>query len=105
MSQNKSVSVTVPKSLAERLSLIRCFSRRKELVQKETLDSMFALVGQLEGALSIDKDTWKTAKRCPSCASGMLVKRQKKREPSGKPFYGCVNFPSCKHKEPFNYDK
>lgn len=101
MNTNKSVSVTVPKTLAERLSLIRCFSRRRETVNKETLDAMYSLVTSLETSLGIDKDTWKTAKRCPSCSSGMLIKRQKKRDPKGKPFYGCVNFPSCKHREPF----
>ena len=104
MSQNKSVSVTVPKALAERLSLIRCFSRRCDTVSKATLDAMYALVSELEDALSIDKDTWKTAKRCPSCSTGMLIKRRRKNLPDSQPFYGCVNFPDCKHKEKFNHE-
>lgn len=35
---------------------------------------------------------------CPTCQSGQLVKRVVKNGKNvGKPFYGCTNFPDCKH--------
>ena len=40
------------------------------------------------------------AKPCPKCKKGHLVKRVAKGGPNaGKEFYGCTNYPDCKHAE------
>lgn len=93
----KSVSITIPKELAERFLLIRKM-RDKQLVQSAVELNIEAIVSMYENHSNVNPNAWKTAKTCPSCSSGIVFERIKKGDfkPS---FMGCSNFPSCRHKE------
>tara|TARA_Y100000310_G_scaffold196471_1_gene196536 strand:+ start:2954 stop:3271 length:318 start_codon:yes stop_codon:yes gene_type:complete len=101
MSNNgtKSVNITVDKSLSERLSLIRKFKGRCPEFAEELEKSLLSVVAEFEKKLKLESDTWLTARKCPECSSGMLIKRTSRKGSPPRQFMGCSNFPKCTHSE------
>ena len=93
--KTKGVQVTLPKSLAERLSFLRNFHHRKINLNPRLKGKINALVEEVEKELKIDHATWMTAKRCPKCESGTVFLKKTRRGD----FYGCSRYPECKHTE------
>jgi len=42
-----------------------------------------------------------TSPSCPACGSPMRIRTAKKGPRTGRPFYGCANFPRCRGTRPF----
>lgn len=100
MSTVKQIQVTLPKDLAERLAFIRKFKHRLPDLPQILEQAIQSVVVSSETKLNIQPDTWKSAKSCPACAHGTLLKRVNSRKPDAPSFYGCSRFPECRHTEP-----
>jgi restriction system protein len=40
-------------------------------------------------------------KRCPRCGSELVIREAKRRQSNGEIFWGCSNFPQCRHSEKY----
>lgn len=93
----KGVQVTLGKSLAERLSFLRRLRKSTDLNIKLS-DAIEGVVSMMENRSKITPHTWRGAKTCPSCASGVLIEKRA-RDKNKPPFLGCSRYPECKHAE------
>jgi ssDNA-binding Zn-finger/Zn-ribbon topoisomerase 1 len=92
--------MTLDKRTVERIRLIRRINNGRVDVNNEL---NLILIGKndlslLESKLGINKDSWISAKSCPKCENGVLWLK-KPRKPPHKVFFGCTNFPKCRHSE------
>lgn len=96
--QKKSVTITLNLTLAKRLSFIRRVPLKQTSVSDMIESSIDGICEALERKIGITPETWKVARDCPSCKSGLLIPKSKKGE--NKPaFMGCTHFPECRHTE------
>ena len=99
---NKSIQVTTPKDLAERISLLRKMGSKSPNLRDLLVKAIGDVCLSEERRLNIPKDAWMTSKPCPVCSSGVLYKKtakKKKFTATSREFYGCCNYPKCKHSE------
>lgn len=92
------ISMTIDKRTAERLRLLRKIDQKayQELIDRINL-LMLPAITDVEKKYKLSKASWRDAKVCPKCSSGMLVKRF--RGSDKKPFLSCFRFPECRHTE------
>jgi hypothetical protein len=100
----KNTNITLPKTLAERLSLLRKFKHRAPEFNDELCNAIRDVVVGFESKLNLSADTWTSAKSCPECKTGLLIKKKKS---GGKErfFYGCNRYPLCKHSHSIGTEK
>lgn len=98
MSSSKQISVTVSKEDAERLALLRKCKHRLPNINEELSNAILEVVEASEKRLKLKRDTWKTARACPSCVSGTLYEKTSKGN-TPRSFIGCSRYPDCKYTE------
>ena len=98
----KAVQVTLPKIVAERLSLLRKAGKAGAEFNKLRAAVIEGQVAACEQRFNIPKDAWKSAKTCPACSSGVLIEKRP-NDKTRPPFIGCSRYPDCRHTE--NYSK
>jgi ssDNA-binding Zn-finger/Zn-ribbon topoisomerase 1 len=94
----KGVQITLTKSLAERLSFLRRLRRHNNEINAKLSDAMEGVIAMMENRAHVKPDSWKGAKTCPSCATGVLLEKRA-RDKEKPPFLGCSRYPDCKHTE------
>lgn len=94
----KSISFTVEKDLAKRLSFLRNFSHRLTDFNQDIEKMLFDFCTSMENRVGITSSTWMGSRACPLCETGVLVSRTKKNEQNPS-FMGCSKFPQCRHTE------
>jgi hypothetical protein len=92
--QKKSYSVQLPVALINRLSFLKKLRKGSIDIGKEITRRIYPFVIEEEKKARINRDTWKEAKKCPSCDSYLLLKTGKNGQ-----FYGCFKYPACNHNE------
>lgn len=96
--QTKSTTITLGLTLAKRLSFLRKFPLKHTSVSTMIESSIQTICETLENKIGVNSDTWKVARDCPACKSGLLIPKKKKGE-SSPAFMGCTHFPECRHTE------
>jgi hypothetical protein len=94
----KGVQITLTKSLAERLSFLRRLRRHNNEINAKLSDAIEGVVAMMENRSNVKPDSWRGAKTCPSCATGVLLEKRA-RDRGKPPFLGCSRYPDCKHTE------
>tara|TARA_B100000700_G_scaffold267699_1_gene307832 strand:+ start:99866 stop:100180 length:315 start_codon:yes stop_codon:yes gene_type:complete len=92
--KRKSYTLNLPLTITQRLHCIKKLRKGKIDMGWELTKYIMDALPEIEKKCGINKDTWKELKKCPKCDSYLLPKKGKK----GK-FYGCYNYPQCKHTE------
>jgi len=92
------IQLTLDKRTAERIRLAKKISGGKVDVNAELNKALLAPLTSIENRLKITQESWKNARPCPKCAKGtlLLIKRNK---PPYSEFFGCSQFPQCRHSE------
>lgn len=91
------ISMTLDKRTVERIRLAKKVIGRGGDTEINALinKALLPVLSGIEAPLKLKKDSWKTAKVCPNCNGGMLFHKERRKD--SKPFYGCSNYPKCKH--------
>lgn len=84
----------LPLTLVNRLRFIKSLKKGKIILENEIAKSLYPMVEKIEKNMKITESTYKEAKKCPDCDSYLIIRESKKGN-----FYGCYNFPVCKHTE------
>lgn len=87
-------STEIPKVFKMRLSHIKRIAGADFNIGDEVSKIIYPLILKMEKKYNIDKDDWKNKKYCPECDGLLVIRKSKDRE-----FYGCTNYPKCKHTE------
>ena len=88
----KSYSIKLPIDLINRIKFIKGVKKGKIILENEISKALYPMVENIEKSIKITKDTYKEARKCPECDSYLVIRKSKKGD-----FYGCYNFPECKH--------
>jgi hypothetical protein len=99
MGQKKSVQVTLPFDVAQRLVFLRNFKHKIPDMNQAIVDSLMVTIISLENQVRVNPHDWKNSKPCPKCASGLLFKKKSSQSNGSRPFYGCSRYPECRHTE------
>lgn len=91
------ISMTLDKRTVERIRLVKKVTGKDLEVNERVNKAILSVLDSLEAPLKLNKESWKTAKICPNCAKGVLF--HKSRRTDQRPFFGCSNYPNCKHSE------
>nr|WP_240516936.1 restriction endonuclease [Bacillus pseudomycoides] len=70
-----------------------------KLINRLELLELINKVNPEQKAEDIYKDVEPKGRKCPLCKQELVVRTSKK---NGEKFFGCSQFPSCKHTEPIN---
>jgi hypothetical protein len=94
-----SISLTLDKRTVERLRLLKKVKDKsgESDINKAINNLLLPMLDSLEKPLGLSKESWKFVRVCPSCSGGVLIK--KKRRNDAVEFYGCSNYPKCRHSE------
>lgn len=88
----KSYTLLLPINLINRISFIKKLKKGSIDIGEVFAKSLYPTIIKIEESMHIDKDTWKSSKKCPQCSSMLIIRNSSK----GK-FYGCYNYPNCKY--------
>lgn len=101
MKKNKKIySVNLPLNLVNRLQFLKRLKKGKIDMGNEASSLFYKLVNELEKKNGLNNESWKKHKKCPECESYLIIKKGK----NGK-FYGCFNYPKCRHTESIYIEK
>jgi hypothetical protein len=93
----KGVQVRVNSSLARRLTLLRQLGKRTQYLASDLESALLDVCKRHEERLKLNDDSWREAKACSGCNTGVLLPRVSNKGNQG--FLGCSNFPKCRHSE------
>jgi len=98
--EKKSYSVLLPQDLVFRLQFIKKLKKGDLDISKEITKHFYDLINELEKKSNLNSNSWKEAKKCPKCDSYLVIKKGKRGD-----FYGCFNYPNCKHTDSLYKEK
>lgn len=96
--KRENFTTSLPINLVKRISHLKKVLGNNFVIQNEVAKVLYSFVLKIENENGIDKDDYKndalTDMKCPECNGLMILRKGQK----GK-FYGCQNYPDCKHTE------
>ncbi len=100
----KGYTIQLPVEIVNRLHCVKKLKKGQIDIGAELAPIILKALKDIEYKNKIFETTWKDIKKCPKCDSYLVKKKGK----SGF-FYGCYDYPNCKHTEQIvnnkNYNK